>query len=304
MEIRIKNCNIDCDDSGSLKIGGYVNVTNRESEIMFSKKRNKWFKEVMNSGVFQRAIEKASDIPLLYEHDWDKKLASTSSNTLTLKEDNVGLKFEAVINDKDVYELVKEERVNSCSFGFRSLSEEYEEINNRLEKRFVNDIELMEVSLVKNPAYVGSLAETRSYEEALEEDNKANSEVLEEDSNANNDDSKEDSTPVEEVLDKNSDNTEGASQEDTRALEESIQEPVNYSEQDLRKIVEELIAEKLNEIKAAEVEEEISNESLESSKEFHKEIEDSLEKEAAEKNYKVIKLRLDLLKLKQIKDGI
>lgn len=304
MEIRIKNCNIDCDDSGSLKIGGYVNVTNRESEIMFSKKRNKWFKEVMNSGVFQRAIEKASDIPLLYEHDWDKKLASTSSNTLTLKEDNVGLKFEAVINDKDVYELVKEERVNSCSFGFRSLSEEYEEINNRLEKRFVNDIELMEVSLVKNPAYVGSLAETRSYEEALEEDNKANSEVLEEDSNANNDDSKEDSTPVEEVSDKNSDNTEGASQEDTRALEESIQEPVNYSEQDLRKIVEELIAEKLNEIKAAEVEEEISNESLENSKEFHKEIEDSLEKEAAEKNYKVIKLRLDLLKLKQIKDGI
>ena len=162
MEYRIKDVNLQAEDDGLMKVGGYINVTERESEMLYSKRKRKWFKEVMKRGVFQRAIEKAREIPLLFEHNWEKCLATTGDSTLTLKEDNVGLKFEAIIEDRSVYEQVKSGAINSCSFGFRALEEVVEPIDSRLERRFVSDIELLEVSLVSNPAYVGSLAEVRA----------------------------------------------------------------------------------------------------------------------------------------------
>ena len=171
MEFRIKDCQLQADDNGSLKVGGYINVTERESEMLYNKKNGKWFKEIMKKGVFKRAIERAIDnIPLLFEHDWNRKLASIEEGSLVLKEDNIGLRFDAVINDESVYQEVRAGVINSCSFGFRALAEEVESINSKLERRLVSAIELLEVSLVKNPAYVGSLCETRSYEEELQEE--------------------------------------------------------------------------------------------------------------------------------------
>ena len=171
MEFRIKDVKLD--HSEDRKIGGYVNVTERESETLYSQQRGKWFKEVMKKGVFERALAKNQSIPCLLEHNWDKELAHTDKGTLELREDNIGLRFDAVIKDETVYEQVKAGIINSCSFGFRVLAEEVKSINTRLEKRFVSAIELLEVSLVKNPAYVGSLCETRSYEEELKEEERA-----------------------------------------------------------------------------------------------------------------------------------
>ena len=162
MEIRIKDAILQCGDNNKLEIGGYINVTERQSEMLFSEKRNKWFKEVMRKGVFQRAINKAKEIPLLLEHNYKDQLASTSEGTLELCEDNIGLKFKAVIENRAVYDQVKAGIINACSFGFKVLGEKIEGVNDRFEKRFVDDIELREVSLVKNPAYVGSLVETRA----------------------------------------------------------------------------------------------------------------------------------------------
>lgn len=172
MEYRIKDVELSCGDGEALKLGGYINVTNRESEMLYNKKKGKWFKEVMTRGVFGDAISRAKDIPLLFEHNWDKKLACTSNATLQLKEDQIGLRFDAVIEDRAIYEQVKSGVINSCSFGFKALKEGIEEIDSRLEKRFIEAMELFEVSLVKNPAYVGSLCEVRSYEEELEMENR------------------------------------------------------------------------------------------------------------------------------------
>lgn len=170
MEFRIKDCQLQAENSGQLKVGGYINVTERESEMLFNRKKNKWFKEVMRKGVFQRAISRAKEIPLLFEHDWNKQLASTKQGSLTLLEDNIGLRFEATIEDESVYKQVKDGIINSCSFGFRALEEKVEDVNSRFEKRLVTAIELLEVSLVKNPAYVGSLCETRAYEEEMQQE--------------------------------------------------------------------------------------------------------------------------------------
>lgn len=166
-EYRIKDMELQNNEDGSYKIGGYINVTNRESETLYNKKNGKYFKEIMTSGVFEDALERAEEIPLLLEHNWDEKLASTSLGDLKLREDNIGLRFKATIKDESLYQKIKAGIINSCSFGFKVLRERVECINSKLDRRFVDAIELLEVSLVKNPAYVGSLCESRSYEDEL-----------------------------------------------------------------------------------------------------------------------------------------
>lgn len=322
MEIRIKDVNLLVEDDSLMKVGGYINVTERESEMLYSKRSGKWFKEIMKRGVFQRAIDKAKEIPLLFEHDWNKKLANTTNNTLSLKEDNIGLKFEAVIEDRSVYEQVKAGVINSCSFGFRALEESIEPINSRLEKRTVSGIELLEVSLVKNPAYVGSLAEVRAYEEevAKDEENTENEVITEErEKDSEVDEEKETPDKTDEDTSEELEESEESSDEDDKEDEDTseerelevITEPLANQEttteiprEVLVSIVNELIEEKLCKLKEAETLEEVAKEHLEEVKEFHEEIERDMVQDCMKYNSEVIKMRLQLLKLTTLKDGI
>lgn len=166
-EYRIKDMELKNNKDGSYKIGGYINVTERESQMLYNKENGKYFKEVMTSGVFEDALSRAKEVPLLLEHNWNERLASTSLGDLTLIEDNIGLRFEANIKDELLYQKIKAGIINSCSFGFKVLKERVENVNSLMYRRFVDAIELLEVSLVENPAYVGSLCESRSYEDEL-----------------------------------------------------------------------------------------------------------------------------------------
>lgn len=326
MEFRIKDCQLQADESGSLKVGGYINVTERESEMLYNKKNGKWFKEIMKKGVFKRAIERASqNIPLLFEHDWSKQLASLEEGTLELREDNIGLRFDAVIKDESIYEQVRSGIINSCSFGFRVLTEEVESINTRLEKRFVSAIELLEVSLVKNPAYVGSLCETRSYEEELKEEERAKCGSSDEEKREENPEVEAEEEKVEEVEEREADSKEAEAEEDSpeeaeeekvedesdedtdkRFNEEVIAEPVQdgFDKDYIKNLIDELIESKLAEIKNAEAIEEAKNQELQLAKEFHEEVEKELETQTMIQSSEVLKLRLQLLKLKDVKRGI
>ena len=326
MEFRIKDCQLQADESGSLKVGGYINVTERESEMLYNKKNGKWFKEIMKKGVFKRAIERASqNIPLLFEHDWSKQLASLEEGTLELREDNIGLRFDAVIKDESIYEQVRAGIINSCSFGFRILAEEVESINTRLEKRFVSAIELLEVSLVKNPAYVGSLCETRSYEEELKEEERAKCGSSDEEKREENPEVEAEEEKVEEVEEQEADPKEAEAEEDSpeeaeeekvedesdedtdkRFNEEVIAEPVQdgFDKDYIKNLIDELIESKLAEIKNAEAIEEAKNQELQLAKEFHEEVEKELEAQTMIQSSEVLKLRLQLLKLKDVKRGI
>lgn len=311
MEFRIKDCQLQANE-GSLSVGGYINVTERESEMLYNKKKGKWFKEVMKRGVFKRAIEKANkSIPLLFEHNWNRQLASIEDGSLTLREDNIGLRFDAVIKDETIYKQVKDGIINSCSFGFRALSEDFETVNARLEKRFVSAIELLEVSLVKNPAYVGSLCETRSYEEELlEAEEKKCETTVKETVEELVDDVKVET--IEEV--KTQDEKTDSSEERTEVVTdgdfensdvEDSEKILTENENDyIRKIVEELIEAKFAQIKEAELVEQNLNQELAEMKEYHKSYEKDVEDEATKINTEVLKLRLQLLKLKDIKRGI
>ena len=168
MEIRLKDVNLEYDNDAK-RIGGYINVVERSSEVMYSHKDCKWFKETMQSGVFKRALQKNQSVPLLLEHDWEKQVAHTNDGTLELREDSIGLRFDAVVSE-DTYKEIEKKGITSCSFGFKINEQQKEPVNTKLEKRYVTNIDLFEVSLVSNPAYVGSLVEKRALEDALKEE--------------------------------------------------------------------------------------------------------------------------------------
>lgn len=178
MEIRLKDIKLDY-NSEQRKLGGYINVVERPSETLYNQQRGKWFKEVVKAGTFTRALQKNSSIPMLLEHDWDKQIAHTANGTLELREDAIGLRFDAVV-DEETFNEIQQRNITSCSFGFKVNEQQFESVNPKMEKRYISNIDLFEVSLVANPAYVGSLVEQRNMEQALEDMEKEVEEVVEE----------------------------------------------------------------------------------------------------------------------------
>lgn len=224
MEIRLKDIKLDY-NSEQRKLGGYINVVERPSETLFSQQRGKWFKETIKAGTFTRALQKNNSIPMLLEHDWDKQIAHTANGTLELREDAIGLRFDAVV-DEETFNEIQQRNITSCSFGFKVNEQQFESVNPKLEKRYISNIDLFEVSLVANPAYVGSLVEQRNMEQALEEMEKEVEEV--------NEETKEEL--VEEVrADKKEDESEkesGSTDEEKAEKEESTDEEVEEKDED------------------------------------------------------------------------
>lgn len=317
MEFRIKD--VQLDHSEDRKIGGYVNVTERESETLYSQQRGKWFKEVMKKGVFERALAKNQSIPCLLEHNWDKELAHTSKGTLELREDNIGLRFDAIITDDEVYEQIKSGAINSCSFGFTVEEQDFENVNSRFEKRYVHEINLKEISLVKNPAYVGSLVESRNLEMALREDEEMNKveevvetveEVIEETTevveevtaDVVEDETKEEVVETEtvEVEEETKEEVTEEVVEEERNVETVIVENTNDDNQVINEIVEDAIEKK-------EMEIELHEEMAGYTEEYAQELEDraeELRKESILHEIQSLKCRTDLLRLKQVKSRL
>ena len=317
MEFRIKD--VQLDHSEDRKIGGYVNVTERESETLYSQQRGKWFKEVMKKGVFERALAKNQSIPCLLEHNWDKELAHTAKGTLELREDNIGLRFDAIITDDEVYEQIKSGAINSCSFGFTVEEQEFENVNSRFEKRYVHEINLKEISLVKNPAYVGSLVESRNLEMALREDEEMNKveevvetveEVIEETTevveevtaDVVEDETKEEVVETEtvEVEEETKEEVTEEVVEEERNVETVIVEDTNNDNQVINELVEDAIEKK-------EMEIELHEEMAGYTEEYAQELEDraeELRKESILHEIQSLKCRTDLLRLKQVKSRL
>ena len=308
MEIRFKALEAECRNDGSFKIGGYVNVTERESELLYSGKRGKWFNEVVKQGAFKRSLDSGKNIPLLLEHDYEKRLADTSMNNLTLVEDQIGLRFDAEIRDKEVYNKILNKEINNCSFGFLPIEQEFEDVSDMREKRYLKDLELLEISLVQNPAYAGSLVETRNMNAAIE-----NALEIKEDEKVEeiNDEPVVEEEPVkEEVV-----------EEPTIEIEEdvNVEEPVEHNEkrgfveeqinkaQEVidgkdknQEVIDEIIKEKEQQLENAECMEEFIKEDLEFIKEYNREEEKHLEAEVARRGLEVLRLRVQLIKLKSI----
>ena len=151
----------------SVFISGYVNAVERLSkpirETLHGKIRT--FVERIKAGVFRTALKRNDNVLVLLNHDQTRVLATTKDGSANLEEDNIGLKAEITITDKEVVTKAREGRLSGWSFGFIATDdEETTEGNNPLPIRTVKGLELLEVSILddsKSPAYYGTSIEAR-----------------------------------------------------------------------------------------------------------------------------------------------
>ena len=101
----------------------------------------------------------------LLNHDTSRVLGSTKQGNIELFEDNIGLRAICKITDSEVIEKAKKGKLRDWSFGFEALKEHEEELENGLKRRFVDEMDLDEVSIIDEhriPCYVGTSIETRA----------------------------------------------------------------------------------------------------------------------------------------------
>lgn len=152
-------------------IRGYVNAIERYSKPITDRIRGKiaTFIERIKAGVFRTALKRNNDVKVLLNHDHNRVLASTKDGTASLEEDNIGLRAEVHITDREVVSKAKEGKLSGWSFGFYVNSDEIGSEGKNM-TRTVTDIDLDEVSILddtKSPAYYGTSIEARSLDNRL-----------------------------------------------------------------------------------------------------------------------------------------
>ena len=156
MRIEIRN--------DSVLLDGYVNAVARDSRPMLDEHGEKFVEQIVPK-TFQRALEKNEDIFCLLNHEPMRVLGSTKEGNIELFEDNIGLRAICKITDSEVIEKAKSNKLRGWSFGFEAVKEHEEKLNDNLKRRFVDEMNLLEVSIIddrKIPCYVGTSIETRS----------------------------------------------------------------------------------------------------------------------------------------------
>lgn len=170
-------------DDGSLHITGYVNITDKSSRVLKDNKGN-LFVERVEPRCFKRALEKNNNVEFLLNHNTSKKLGSITDGNLKLTEDNIGLKIEATINNEEVRQAYENGGFSGFSYGFQKIRDNFRDWDNGIQLRTLQDIKLIEVSLLdstRTPAYFGSLVNVEHREEtATDKEIRAFSNELEE----------------------------------------------------------------------------------------------------------------------------
>jgi HK97 family phage prohead protease len=147
------------------KISGHAAVFNRLSDSLG------FFREKIQPGAFADCLRRKPDVRLLINHE-GLPLARTKSGTLTLREDNEGLFFEAAVDesDPDIQRIVpKMQRgdLSQMSIGFYVISDSWE-VTGKTHIRTLQEVDLFDVSLVTYPAYPQTSATIRGAQEVFQ----------------------------------------------------------------------------------------------------------------------------------------
>jgi uncharacterized protein len=124
------------------------------------------FEERVNPDAVTKTLSGKPDIRLLNNHDSSQILARTTSGSLKLATDTKGVNFTAVIDIRSSYAndlAISLERgdIGNCSFGFRCNVDSWANENGVL-VRTLESIDVSELSIVGNPAYLQSSSSIRS----------------------------------------------------------------------------------------------------------------------------------------------
>lgn len=122
------------------------------------------FVEQFKRGSFSESLSKRG-VLAFYNHNPDLLLGNTRNKTLTIEEDNKGLRFDLELPNttiaNDAKELVKRGDIPGMSFAFRSGIETWDETG-EIPLRTISNAELFEVSLTASPAYPQTTVKARN----------------------------------------------------------------------------------------------------------------------------------------------
>lgn len=157
-------------DEGSTTVAGYAAVFNERADI------GGYFHEVIAPGAFSDSLATA-DVRAYFGHDSGRVLGRTSSGTLRLSEDDRGLAVEIDLPDtsdgRDARELIARGDITGMSFGFVVARQEWDETGD-IPVRTIHSVDLIEVSIVSDPAYDGTSIALRSLDAIRKERRKHN----------------------------------------------------------------------------------------------------------------------------------
>ena len=159
---------VRADDEGNEnRIVGYAAVFNSMSENLGG------FREQIAQGAFASSLGEGSDIRALWNHNSDFVIGRTTSGTLRLSEDEIGLRFEIDMPEsaRQQIEAIRRGDVTQMSFGFsvKPNGDRVEEDEDGMLIRTLTDVKLMEVSPVAFPAYQATSVDQRTVEQLREQ---------------------------------------------------------------------------------------------------------------------------------------
>jgi HK97 family phage prohead protease len=144
-----------------VRVVGYAAVFNQDADI------GGWFRERIAPGAFTDAIGR-DDVVFLVNHE-GLPLARTRSGTLTLAQDDHGLRIETMLDpdDPDVKAILPKMRrgdLDKMSFAFLPEVQEWDESQDP-PLRTIKRASLFDVSIVTTPAYDGTEIGLRSLDD-------------------------------------------------------------------------------------------------------------------------------------------
>lgn len=177
MDLEIRSLPFDVtaqDDGDKLTVSGIVNRVGSVSEVLTNRRTGKKFRETILPGVFSRAIERAKRVDFLSMHDKNQVLSTTDNSSLELRETSEGLSMNASISGtswgQDTYRLIHDGIIKGMSFGMRVRDQDWSSGKDGIPLRTIKDIDLFEVSAVRNPAYKSSAIEARDADQIIDVD--------------------------------------------------------------------------------------------------------------------------------------
>ena len=181
--LRVVESNVDPLTEPAIEV--YASVFDSWSEELGG---NSPFRERVVKGAFEETIQN-DDIRALFNHDPNYVLGRNKAGTLTLEEDEKGLKVRIVPPDtqwaKDLLVSIKRGDITQMSFGFTVILDRWSYEDN-IDVRELLKVKLYDVSPVTFPAYaqtecgVRSLVDViRTHQSEVEKSKEANKRKLE-----------------------------------------------------------------------------------------------------------------------------
>jgi len=145
-------------DDATGEIRGYAAVFDQRARI--------WdFDEVIQRGAFAKTIKDGADVFAFWNHDSGAILGRRKNGTLTLEEDDhglrVGIKPPDTPTAQEVRQLIRDGFIDKMSIGFEVVRQKWTDGETAL--REIIEAKLFEVSPVPIPAYDGTTVAARGH---------------------------------------------------------------------------------------------------------------------------------------------